>query len=310
MDRCHAGGLRRHLPLRHRRLGVDPGDARAEAPAGRPRRPNASSWRRSMGASEAEPGVDLDLSRVSSCGPIGSSTAGSSAGRCEEFESGSFAETARVFIERIRRGRQDRSTPTPTTVLRKDDDRRSWSAAAKSCWRPCRRRSASRWTIAELLDFPAADPRRGGDQQSPRREDAAASSREADQAARSRAGVYLRKLIRARPGDAVHAGYQASTAATCCSSSGPSATSSASPQSIGYADRVTETDRHGRHGHGHRVGALIGALTHQCRRGAAQPEHQRRRAHRRAGLRLAALGQPRPSGASRRRRCGCSTTSA
>jgi Trk K+ transport system NAD-binding subunit len=101
-------------------------------------------------------------------------------------------------------------------------------------------------------------------------------------------GVFLRKLVRAdhempfTPGTTVDRGDVLQVV-------GPKRNVELAAKAIGYADRPTNmTDiRRGRH----RTGRPGRGADDQSGRDPAEPQHQRRRADRRAGLRLAAIGE-------------------
>ena len=246
----------------------------------------------------------LDLSACSWSAPTGSSTAGSSA-RPWRSSSGTSPNSG---CSSCASQRGDEAVDAePTTVLAKDMivalvGRRE---AVLEVVQGHRRRGGR----PDLLDITGADSRRGDDQQGARGEDRCASSPR-PASGRELRGVYLRKLIRAgrkcrsRPGPR-------STAATCCSSSGPKTDHRARREGASATPTgITEKTDMLFMGLGIVIGALVGAVSDPRRRGAVEPEHQRRRAHRRAGVRLAALGQRDLRPHSRARRCGCSTTSA
>ncbi len=116
-------------------------------------------------------------------------------------------------------------------------------------------------------------------------------------------GVFLRKLVRAdqempfTPGTTVDRGDVLQIV-------GPKRNVERAAKAIGYADRPTNmTDMVVRRGR-HRAGWPRRGTDDQSRRHPAEPEHQRRRADCRAGIRLAAIGEANLRPRFRRRRCG------
>ncbi len=308
--RCHAGGLRGDLPVRHRRLGLDPGAASGRRSCAWIIAEECRKYEEEMGGiAGGQPGPPVGLHPVRAARlPADRSGLGGAHGarlrgelRRHRSRVGPVPAGRRAPARRTARS----STPKPDTLLARDAvmaiaGRREWVLEAAD-------RLGAEVDDRELLDLELADARRGGHQQGLRRPDPGGPGDDG-----SGAGGPRRVPAEDPPhrrGDARHGELQAGARRY------PHAGRVPRRRGARRADHRLRRprhrgDRHGGHGRRHRHRRPDRRADLRAGRRAAQPQHQRRRADRRPRLRLAALREPHLRAHSRARRSGCSTTSA
>ena len=286
--------LRRHLHLRHDRLGDRAGAARPETDrrrsAGRVRRVRAADGRRAWGSRPA----CFPPTAPSRCAPTASTRRSPVTGRPVR----ELFPDLRIFVERVRRGDQLIEADADTVLERRG--RRRHLRTARGADRARRCGASARSDDRELLNVPVDGGRRLRHEQGRQRQDAARARRSALHArrlpaARSR-GTWWRSRSCRRPkilrGDIL-------------TLVGSTRHIDAAVDALGYADRPARGDRSDdRRRRALRSARLVGALSVNWGGVPISAVDVGRRAARRPAARLLARRSVRRSAGFRRPRCG------